>query len=59
MGTFNLLEWIAGQDAYGHPIGLRIGGEDTYKTVRGGIVTLLFNIYILYLFITYMIPVVN
>jgi len=47
----NVLEYIKSWDQFGHPIGLSLGGEDTYKTWYGFIFTILIAGYMA--FITY------
>jgi len=46
MGLLN--DIIRSQDAYGQPVALTLKGEGTYKSVFGGIVTILGRLALLY-----------
>ena len=53
----SFLDWLKSYDQFGKPVGLTIDGEDVFKTLQGGIVSVGFMAYILYLFIIAFIPV--
>jgi hypothetical protein len=42
-----LTEWVKGVDNYGHPITLTYKNESEFKSLLGGIATLIFRIAIL------------
>ena len=53
----SFLNFIKTKDRYGAPIALTFEGEDAFKTVRGGIITIAVSIYMLFYIITEFIPV--
>ena len=55
---FSFLAWLRSYDQFGKPVGLTMDGDDVFKTLQGGIVSVGFMTYIYYLFITSLIPVV-
>ena len=52
------MKWITKQDAFGIPIGVTLKGKTKFKTQRGGILTLCLKVYIIYLFVSKLIPCV-
>jgi len=53
----NFFDFIKKRDDYGHPVGMTYKGEDTYQTVRGGIISIAVNIYLFYYLVIMFIPV--
>jgi hypothetical protein len=53
----SVVQFIKSLDSYGVPIQLTYEGETNHKTVRGGLVTLIASVYILYYSITQFTPV--
>jgi hypothetical protein len=53
----SFLSLLKSQDQFGKPVGLTIDGEDVFKTLKGGVVTVAFMTYIYYLFVISFIPV--
>jgi hypothetical protein len=52
------MKWITKQDAFGIPIGVTLKGKTKFNTQRGGILTLCLKVYIIYLFVSKLIPCV-
>jgi hypothetical protein len=50
-------DFIKKRDDYGHPVGLTFKGEPTYQTLRGGVVSIAINVYLVYYLVTMFIPV--
>ena len=50
-------DFIKKRDDYGHSVGLTFKGEPTYQTLRGGIVSIAINVYLVYYLVTMFIPV--
>ena len=50
-------DFIKKRDEYGHPVGMTFKGEPTYQTVRGGIISVAVNVYLVYYLVTMFIPV--
>jgi|LakMenE01Jun11ns_1017448.scaffolds.fasta_scaffold7927904_1 hypothetical protein len=55
----SFLNFIKKRDHYGAPITLTFDGEDTFKTLRGGVLTILVNIYLLVYVISQFRPVMT
>ena len=53
----NFFDFIKKRDVYGHPVGMTYKGEDTYQTVRGGIISIAVNIFLIYFMVEMFIPV--
>lgn len=51
------MKWVNKQDAFGLPVGVTLKGKSKFRTLRGGIITLCLKAYIIYLFISKIIPV--
>jgi len=50
-------DFIKKRDEYGHPVGMTFKGETTYQTLRGGVISIGVNVYLMYYLITMFMPV--
>ena len=55
----NFLSFIKSFDQFGKPVGLTIKGESEFKTLYGGILSVMLQIYFTYILVMAFIPVIT
>ncbi len=54
----NFLAWLKSYDKFGQPVGLTINGNSEFKTIYGGLASLTLGIYMIWILVFSLTPVV-